>query len=81
MPASCLPTSEEGKALRGLEIAGEVGPFAEVTDDKVTIDGNKIIIDDSAARVRYGWKPYTTANMINEEGLPASTFEIKVTNK
>ena len=73
--------TNDGKALRGLEIAGEVGSFAEVTDDKVTIDGNKIIIDDSAARVRYGWKPYTTANMINEEGLPASTFEIKVTNK
>ena len=33
---------------------------------------------DKAERVRYAWKPYTDANLVNEAGLPASTFEIEV---
>lgn len=28
--------------------------------------------------VRYGWQPFTRANLVNGEGLPASTFKIKV---
>jgi sialate O-acetylesterase len=28
--------------------------------------------------VLYGWKPFTDANLINSENLPASTFKIKV---
>ena len=28
-------------------------------------------------KIRYGWKPYSRANLVNEAGLPASTFEIK----
>ncbi len=72
-----LKTSD-GQPLRGLEVAGKVGSFSEVLVDKVTIEGNKIIIDNPVARVRYAWKPYTTANMVNEEGLPAGTFEIEV---
>ena len=70
--------TSDSKPLRGLEIAGEDASFSEVANDKITIEGNRIIIKDSAVRLRYGWKPYTTANMVNEEGLPASTFEIEV---
>ena len=29
-------------------------------------------------RARYGWQPFTTANLVNSDGLPASTFEISV---
>ena len=24
--------------------------------------------------VRYGWQPFTRANLVNEAGMPASTF-------
>ena len=69
----------DGQTLRGLEIADETGPFSEVDTDKdVRIRDNRIIIDKKACRVRYAWKPYTDANLVNESGLPASTFELKV---
>ena len=76
--ATALSTSD-GKPLRGVEIAGETGSFAPVDFEKqAKIDGNRIIIDSKAHRVRYAWKPYTDANLVNEAGLPASTFEIEV---
>ncbi|MBQ4039143.1 MAG: hypothetical protein IJD05_06545, partial [Bacteroidaceae bacterium] len=49
---------------------------------KVSIDGNCIYLQSkevkSPARVRYGWQPYTTANLINSDSLPASTFQINI---
>lgn len=79
--ATELKTSD-GKRLRGLEIAGERGSFIAVDMEKdVTIKDNRIVIGKKARRVRYAWKPYTDANLVNETGLPASTFEITVENK
>ena len=76
--AAELKTSD-GQALRGLEIAGETGGFTPVDFSKqAKIKGNRIIIDSKAYRIRYAWKPYTDANLVNEAGLPASTFEITV---
>lgn len=73
-----LKTSD-GQALRGLEIAGKTGGFTAVDSNKqITIKGNRIIIESEAQRIRYAWKPYTDANLVNEAGLPASTFEIIV---
>lgn len=74
-----LKTSD-GKPLRGLEVADAAGCVFVNVDNSVTIEGNCIIIAHKAAWVRYAWKPFTDANMVNEEGLPASTFEIKVTD-
>ena len=28
--------------------------------------------------VYYGWQPFTNANLVNSEGLPASTFKIQL---
>ena len=76
--AAELKTSD-GQPLRGLEIAGETGGFTPVDFSKqARIKGNRIIIDSKAHRIRYAWKPYTDANLVNETGLPASTFEITV---
>ena len=44
-----------------------------------TIKGNKIIINSKEPDikyVRYGWKPYSVGNLVNENGWPASTFQI-----
>lgn len=73
-----LKTSD-GKPLRGLETAGRTGEFSKINDDrKAIIEGNRIIIDTAVHRVRYAWKPFTDANLVNEANLPASTFEIMV---
>ena len=75
--ATELSTSD-GKALRGLEIGWAVGSLQEIPSENIKFDGNRIIIDgySNARRIRYAWKPYTDANLVNETGLPASTFEI-----
>ena len=74
-----LKTSDS-QALRGLEIGGAVGTMEAVPSENIKFEGNCIIIEgfDKAQRVRYAWKPYTDANLVNETGLPASTFEITV---
>ena len=77
--ATELSTSD-GKALRGLEIGWAVGSLQEIPSENIKFDGNRIIIDgySNARRIRYAWKPYTDANLANETGLPASTFEITI---
>ena len=74
-----LKTSD-GTALRGLEAGAAVGPLSNIASENIKIEGNRIIIEDhaSAQRIRYAWKPFTDANLVNETGLPASTFEIEV---
>ena len=71
--------SGDGQPLRGLE-TGVVGKFEAIPSENIRIEGNRIIIEgrSAALKVRYGWKPYTDANLVNEAGLPASTFEITI---
>ena len=80
--AARLKTSDS-KALRGLEIGWAVGSLQEIPSENIKFDGNRIIIEgySNLRRVRYAWKPYTDANLVNEAGLPASTFEINVKTK
>jgi sialate O-acetylesterase len=74
--------TSDGMELRGLEVSGVAGPFKAVAGKDIKIDGNRITISaDGVHRVRYAWKPYTDANLINEAGLPASTFEINVSEE
>ena len=77
--ASVLKTSD-GEALRGLESGGVVGSFTTIPNENIKFENNRIIIKghSMARRIRYAWKPYTDANLVNETGLPASTFEVKV---
>lgn len=76
--ATELNTSD-GNILRGLEVADNRGVFSKVDAEKeVKFNGNRIIIERAAHRVRYAWQPYTDANLVNESDLPASTFDIEV---
>ena len=68
--------SSDGGELRTFEIAGHDGLFvpaeAQIIDGKtVKIWSNQI---QNPRFVRYGWQPFTRANLVNEAGLPASTF-------
>lgn len=73
--ANGLQTSD-GDSIRTFEIAEFDGLFvpacAEVTGEGQLRVWNETI---RAPRfVRYGWQPFTRANLVNSDGLPASTF-------
>ncbi|HVU57823.1 MAG TPA: hypothetical protein VHD83_22330 [Puia sp.] len=57
----------------------DLGPLA-YNDDEVTIVGDKVVVPvkGKPAAVYYGWAPYTDANLVNEDELPASTFKLKM---
>lgn len=65
--------------LNAFEIAGKNGLFysaeAEITNKGIRIWSSKV---KDPVEVRYGWQPFTRANLVNSSGLPASTFKAKV---
>lgn len=72
--ADGLQTSD-GKAPSCFEIAEEDGLFQPAT---ATIEGNKVRLTSPTIKhpryVRYAWQPFTRANLVNADLLPASTF-------
>lgn len=67
--------ASDGKALRTFEIAEQEGQFvpanAEIIGNQVKVWNDSI---QNPRFVRYGWQPTTDANLVNGDGLPASTF-------
>lgn len=70
-----LQTSD-GQEIRTFEVAGEDQMFypakAKVEGDFLKVWSDKV---KNPVKVRYGWQPFTRANLVNGEGLPASTFQ------
>lgn len=62
-----------GKPLMGFSIDGKTDVAAKIENGTVIIDA-----PDRPAFVYYGWKPFSDGNLVNAEGLPASTFAIQV---
>jgi sialate O-acetylesterase len=78
--AAQLTTSDQ-LAVREFEIAGPDGIF-EIA--KATVEGKEIVIHTEikeVQKIRYGWKPFSRGNLVNEAGLPASTFEFERNKK
>ena len=74
--------TSDGMPLRTFEVAETDGLYrptqsVEILDNKTI----KIICmeTENPKFVRYGWQPFTRANLVNGENLPASTFKIEVT--
>ena len=71
--------SSDGQKLRAFELAGEDEQFHPA---EASVDGSRIRLECPAEAspkwVRYGWQPYTRANLVNGASLPASTFRINV---
>lgn len=67
--------SSDGLEVSNFEIAGGDKVFKPA---KATIKKNKIVLYSEFVSkplfVRYGWEPYFEGNLVNEVGLPASTF-------
>ena len=61
--------------VREAELAGADKIFYPA---KVVIRGNELVVTSDKvphpAFVRYGWSSYTEGNLVNEAGMPASTF-------
>ena len=73
------PSAPTAFGVTECEGAGEHGLYYPA--DKIEIKGETIVLQSRQVkrptRARYGWQPYTRANLINSDGLPASTFEVK----
>lgn len=65
--------------LTGFEVAGEDGVYHAA---KAEIDGESVIVSCAEVphpqTVRYGWHPFSRANLVNEALLPCSTFKKKI---
>lgn len=73
--------TSDGAAPRTFEIAEYDGLYYPA---EAVIEGNKIILKNMNVKnprfVRYGWQPFTRANVVNSDGLPASTFKSEADN-
>ena len=68
----------DGNHIIGFEIAEEEGMFYKA--DVEVHDGYLKLWNDNVKNphlVRYGWQPFTRANLVNGADLPASTFRMK----
>lgn len=72
--ADGLATSD-GLAPSTFEVADEYGVFYPA---EAKIEGHTVVVSSLEVKrptaVRYGWQPFTRANLVNMYGLPASTF-------
>ena len=79
--ADGLRTSD-GYPIRTFEVAEAEGLYHPAT---ATIVGNKLHVSSPNVPhphyVRYGWQPFTRANLVNDCNLPASTFRAEDTSK
>ena len=70
--ATALMTADD-RPVRGFSFDGS-------TEVEGRLDKKRVILEtrDRPGLLYYGWKPFSDANLINSEKLPASTFRIKV---
>ena len=66
-------TTVGNEAVHGFSLDG-------IQEVPATISGSEILIQTSKkpAFVYYGWKSFSDGNLINKDGLPASTFKMKI---
>jgi sialate O-acetylesterase len=65
--------TSDAKEPRAFSIDGITEISARINDS--TIEINSPV---RPAFIYYGWKPYSNGNLINADGLPASSFKIPV---
>lgn len=72
-------TTADKKELIGFELVNDKGIHFQ---SKAAIVKNQVQITipkgEKIKTVLYAWKPFTTANLVNEAGLPCSTFKLEL---
>lgn len=74
-------TTSDGRTPITFEVADESTLFHPAS--AVILPTGQVLLTSDVARphyVRYGWQPFTRANLINADSLPASTFQIPIDN-
>ncbi|HET7361228.1 MAG TPA: sialate O-acetylesterase, partial [Salinimicrobium sp.] len=66
-------STSKNQQLIGFSVDGQHLVPAEIKGDKVIIE-----VEREPEFIYYGWKPFSEANLVNSENLPASTFKISV---
>lgn len=74
--------SSDGDEIRTFELAEIPGIFhpakAKVIDGKIRLTSSQV---KNPRYVRYAWQSFTRANLVNQAGLPASTFQSIITKE
>jgi len=75
--------ASEGETIIGFEVLDAADGLYHCVEAQVIPGTSEMIYLDVStlrepAMVRYAWQPYTRANLVNGDGLPASTFRLKV---
>lgn len=70
--ADGLKTSD-GKVVRGFSIDAKLEVAVKLKGNSV-----EILATNKPEFIYYGWQPYSDANLVNSEGLPASTFKVRL---
>jgi len=74
--------SSDGAPLRTFEMACYDGRYypakAEIVSDNIIKLTSTHMSESQPRFVRYGWQPFTRANLVNADNLPASTFKLPV---
>jgi len=75
--------ASEGETIIGFEVLDAADGLYHPVEAQVIPGASEMIYLDVStlrepAMVRYAWQPYTRANLVNGDGLPASTFRLKV---
>ncbi len=65
--------TRDGESLSGFSTDGIHECEATIKNKKVVIE-----VEEKPSFIYYGWQPYTDANLVNSEQLPATTFKIPV---
>ncbi|MFI3281374.1 MAG: GDSL-type esterase/lipase family protein [Rikenellaceae bacterium] len=71
--------TSDGEPIRTFEVATFDGLYypaeATVEDGRLVVKSTEIA---TPIYIRYAWQPFTRANLVNSDGLPASTFKAKI---
>lgn len=72
------PVAAESNRILTLELAGADGIFYPAEGEAVADGRLRVTSKDvkDPVSVRYGWQPFTRANLVNSDNLPASTFRL-----
>ena len=69
--------ASDGQPIRGFALGDETGPQTDLTGhiqlQTITVKSQP---NPGGTYLYYGWQPFSTANVVNSDGLPLSTFRI-----
>ena len=72
-------TARGGGDLKGFEVAGADGKFAPA---EAKVEGSAVVVSSGSVTapvsVRYGWADDPGCNLVNQAGLPASSFRSEI---